>query len=182
MQFKTKHYNIIEADIISGKYEPMDLVEPLWWSVSIYDSHERYEADLAPFTKSQRLVFAVMWYESEVCNGGHDQFFFNSTGIVWKDALEGFELIGAEKCAENLRKVIEKCGGDVPFDRSKRQEMLDKLTYVPEDDDYNDIFRENDSVFYECEDGLEELIMNYAKANAGEFVFSGEVQVPSNFS
>lgn len=174
MQFKTKHYNITEAGIIGGKYDPMDLIEPLWWSVSIYDSYERYEEDLKPFTNSQRLVFAVMWYESEVCNGGHDQFLFNSTGIVWKDSLEGFELIGAEKCAENLRKVIEKCGGDIPFDRSNRQEMLDKLT--------NDAFRENDSTFYEYEDSLEELIMNYAKANAWEFVFNGTVQVPSDFS
>lgn len=182
MEYVKKHYNITVADILSDKYEPQKLIDPLWWSVSIYDGYERYERDLAPFTKAQRAVFAVMWYEAEVCNGGHDQFFSNSTGIVWQDALAGFGMIGAAECEKNLRDVIEKWGGSVPFDRAERNEMLEKMAYVPEEDDWIDLFGENDSVFYDNEESLEALIMSYAKAHAEQFVFSGEVEVPADMA
>ena len=137
MNHKKKSYNITEADIMAGKYDPVALVEPLWWSVSIYDGLEQYEADLKPFTPAQRAVFAVLWLDSEVCNGGFDQFMYYSTGIVWKDALAGFELIGAEKLAAILRNVIEKCCGAIPFDRIERQELLARITADPENKDEN---------------------------------------------
>lgn len=182
MEYVKKHYDITAADICSGKYDPQQLIDPLWWSVSIYDGYEQYERDLTPFTKAQRAVFAIMWYEAEVCNGGHDQFFSNSTGIVWQDALAGFAMIGAAACENNLRAVIEKWGGSVPFDRAQREEMLEKLTYLPEEDDWIDLFAENDSVFYDHEDGLAALIMDYAKDHAEQFVFCGEVEVPADMA
>ncbi len=182
MKLIKKHFHITAEDIVAGKYYPQSLIDPLWWSVSIYDGYEKYEKDLHPFTAAQRAVFAVMWYTAEVCNGGHDQFFSNSTGIVWEDALAGFALIGAKKCEENLRSVIKKWGGNIPFDRDERNEALDSLTYVPDKDKYIDLFGENDSEFYDYEEELEELIMNYAKAHPEEFVFCGEVEVPENVS
>jgi hypothetical protein len=65
----------------------MRVIDPLWWSVSIHDGPKKYEADLGHFSYPQRYIFAIQWYVAEVNNGGHNQFFFNSTGIVWKDAL-----------------------------------------------------------------------------------------------
>lgn len=177
MNYIKKQYNITEEGILNSEYEAFDLIDPLWWTVSIYDGLKQYESDLSAFTREQRLVFAVLWYDSEVNNGGHDQFFFNSTGIVWKDALDGLKSIGAEECAENLQKVIDKWGGSIPFDREERQEKLDGL-YDNEKDESIDIFDENDSFYYDSEDDLEELIVKYAKANPKAFVFSGEAEVP----
>lgn len=182
MEYVKKQYDITAAEIRSGKYDPQDLIDPLWWSVSIYDGYEQYERDLMPFTKEQRAVFAVMWYEAEVCNGGHDQFFSNSTGIVWQDALAGFAMIGAVECEKNLRAVIEKCGGCVPFDRAQRNALLEKLTNLPEEDGWIDLFSEHDAVFYDHEDDLTRLIVEYAKANAEQFVFRGEVEVPADMA
>lgn len=114
-----------------------------------------------------------------MCNGGIDQFLFNSTGIVWEDALAGFRLIGADRCAEILERVIEKCGGSIPFERGERQEMLDKITADPNNEGkYLDIFCDDDSGYYEVNDSIDNLIMDYAKAHAEEFVFSGEVKIP----
>ena len=84
MKMIRKHFEITKEDILAGKYYPQSLIDPLWWSVSIYDGKEQYEKDLAPFTSSQRVIFAVQWYEAEVSNGGHDQFLCNSTGIPWR--------------------------------------------------------------------------------------------------
>jgi hypothetical protein len=181
MKMVSKHYEITKEDILAGKYEPQSIIDPLWWCVSIYDGKEQYEKDLAPFTASQRAVFAIQWYVAEVCNGGHDQFLYNSTGIVWEDALKGFEMIGASKCAEILRDVIEKCGGSIPFDREEREELLDRITTNPEDEDEPlDLFEQNDSDFYDEDDGLETTIMAYVQAHAEDFVFVGDVLVPEN--
>ena len=43
MEYKIKKFNITEQDIIDEKYYSSDLIDPLWWSVSIYDSKEKYE-------------------------------------------------------------------------------------------------------------------------------------------
>lgn len=181
MKMISKHFEITKEDILAGKYYPQSLIEPLWWSVSIYDGKEQYEKDLAPFTSSQRAIFAVQWYEAEVSNGGHDQFLCNSTGIVWEDALKGFELIGADKCAEILRDVIKKCGGSIPFEREEREELLDRITLNPDDEDEPiDLFEENDSEYYDVNDELDALIMKYVKAHADDFVFIGDVEVPEN--
>ena len=178
MEYVKKQFNITEEAILNNEYDAFDLIDPVWWSVSIYDGLEQYESDLTAFTKEQRLVFAVIWYDSEVNNGGHDQFFFNSTGIVWKDALEGLKAISANERAKNFQEVIDKWDGDIPFDRAERQEKLDKLTFIPETDDYIDLFGNNDSAYYRSDENLDELIMKYAKANVKAFVFNGEVDVP----
>ena len=181
MQYVKRHYNITKDDIKSGKLDSMKIIEPLWMKVSIYDGYNRYESDLSAFSKGQRLIFAIEWYEAEVCNGGHDQFFYNSTGVVWKDTLEGFKLIGAEKCAENFENVINKFGGTIPFDREERQKKLDEISYDSEKDAYLDIFGEYDSVFYGIDEELENLMMKYIKSNPDEFVFCGDVDVPANY-
>ncbi len=61
MKMIRKHFEITPEDILAGKYYPQSLIDPLWWSVSIYDGKEKYEKDLAPFTSSQRAIFAVQW-------------------------------------------------------------------------------------------------------------------------
>ena len=181
MKMVSKHFEITKEDILAGKYDPQSIIDPLWWSVSIYDGKEQYEKDLAPFTASQKAVFAIQWYAGEVCNGGHDQFLCNSTGIVWEDALKGFEMIGAAKCADILRDVVKKCNGSIPFDRDERNDLLDRITADPDNEgEYLDLFEENDSDFYDEEDELETSIMAYVKSHADDFVFIGDVLVPEN--
>ena len=79
---------LIDDAVIDGS-NPMAAIDPLWWLANIYDGPDEYERSLQPFATPQRLVFAMCWYDAEVCNGGHDQFYSNSTGIVWRDALRG---------------------------------------------------------------------------------------------
>ena len=83
-----KHYDFNEKDISEGKYSAWELIEPFWYMVSIYDSLEVYHREAEPLSDAQRKLLALFWYDAEVCNGGHSQFFFNSTGIVWKDAID----------------------------------------------------------------------------------------------
>ncbi len=165
-----KHFEFSEQDIAEGKYSAWQLVQPLWYNVNIYDDLKAYEKDLEPFTDAQRKIFALWWYDAEVCNGGHDQFFFNSTGIVWKDAIEGMRMIGASAAAGNFQKAIDCFGGTVPFDRDERNEMLDELS---EDEDFDD-FEEIDSFYYENNEDIVALMDEYVKKHAAEFAVNGD--------
>ena len=164
-----KHFDFSEEDIAEGKYDAWDLIQPLWYNVSIYDGLDVYNRDLKPFTDAQRKMLALFWYDSEVCNGGHDQFFSNSTGIVWKDAYEAMRLIGANKYADNFQKAINMFGGEVPFDRDERNDVLDKLYEDENFDDFNEIDR-----FYYNEDNINQLMNDYVKSHALEFVVKGD--------
>ena len=72
-----KHFVFTKDEIVEGKYNSWDIIQPLWYNVSIYDGIDVYNKDLEQFTDGQRKIFALNWYASEVSNGGHDQFFFN---------------------------------------------------------------------------------------------------------
>jgi len=89
--------------------------EPAYWTINIYGSYDDYIETSKEFTLEQRYLNAICWYFAEVNNGGHHQFFYNSTGIVWKDALAGLRLFKMDELADNLQSVIDYFGGSVPF-------------------------------------------------------------------
>jgi len=175
MKMVTKHVDFREEDIAAGTLDAWELIQPLWFTVSIYDGLEQYEKDLAPFSRAQRLIFALFWYDAEVNNGGHEQFFANSTGIVWKDALEGLDLVGAKEMAANLRQVLALFGGSLPFDREERWKALDSLQERGE----GDSFREMDDVYYEQED-LDQLLNDYVRQHPADFVLQGDYPYPQD--
>ena len=73
---------IVINDQIIDQGDVYKIIEPLWWTVDIYQGEKIYSDGLGQFTENQKFVFAIEWYFAEVNNGGHSQFFSNSTGIV----------------------------------------------------------------------------------------------------
>lgn len=84
------------------------LIDPMNYSVNIYDSYEEYRKGMDKLPKPKQYLFAVNWFIAEVWNGGISQFFANSTGIVWKDALEGFNAMGLMHIKENFQEILDK--------------------------------------------------------------------------
>lgn len=157
--------SVIDADNVQA------VIDPLWYTVDIYQSEYIYEESLRPFTSNQRYVFAIQWYMAEVNNGGHAQFFTNSTGIVWKDALAGFEKTGMADYYLNLKKAVDLFSGGPSLDRDKRQEQFDKLG--------SDLGAFDDR-FYELDKKtpLEGLLMAFIKKYRKDFYFKGKVSQP----
>ena len=158
---------IDEATIAEGN--PHAVIHPVWWTATIYDGPIAYEKSLQPFTRPQRHVFAMLWYKEEVDNGGHDQFYSNSTGIVWRDALEGFEAAEMPEVAANLRESANRLGGSPPLDRRERQALLDSKSA-----DFADL----DDKFYELDKAvnIEDKMMAYIRSRPKDFYFSGQVK------
>jgi hypothetical protein len=93
-----------DATIANGHIR--DIIHPVWWLSTIYDGPGMYEESLKQFSRPQRLVRALMIYRYEVSNGGHNQFFSNSAGIVWRDAEDAFQVIGLPRGAKRLSEKL----------------------------------------------------------------------------
>ena len=148
-------------DLISGAVETYQVLEPMYDVIDLSGS-AAYECSMKSFPHPMRLLFAVDSYMAEVYNGGHDQFFFNSTGVVWKDALEGLAVIGAQEAASILKRVIERFGRDIPDDADERRKVMEEIA--------EGIFEEDDQAFYDMSDSIDELEKKYIQQNAHAFV------------
>ena len=163
----------IDDEFINKTDDPIAVIAPVWWTATIYDGEEKYNESLAPFSKEQRNVYALLWYLAEIENGGHDQFYFNSTGIVWKDALFGCKALGLDEVAEIISESASKMGGEPSLDRTVRQEQLDK--YEPD-------FSELDSRLYKLDNEIYGRIHQYILENRSAFYFEGEIKIPKQWS
>ena len=163
---------VIDDDVIDAG-DPWEVIDPVYWTANIYDGVAEYEASLEPFSDKQRLVLAVIWYRSEVNNGGHDQFFYNSTGIVWKDAVRAFRQIGLPRFSEIIEESGRRLGGEPSPDRSARFAQL-------EENDAN--FDDLDSRFYELEDreSVDDALIRYINKHRSDFYFDGIVRKPQS--
>ena len=143
--------------------------EPAYWTINIYGSYDDYLESAKGFTVEQRYLNAICWYFAEVNNGGHHQFFYNSTGIVWEDALAGLRLFKMDILADNLQSVIDYFGGSVPFDREERWTILKDW-----DDEVFDFLDGKDDVVYEYEGIFEDVFVH---EHPELFVFDGTYTV-----
>jgi len=160
----------VNAAVIAGD-DPYEVVDPVWWNANFYDDLARYEDSLKPFSKPQRLVWAVLWYASEVHNGGHDQFFSNSTGMVWPDALEGLAAIGRADLEKILRAAVERFPELPSRDRDEREDQIaaGDIRFDGLDEELWGICRAH---------SLSDSLMAYIRAQPEAFYFSGVVHRP----
>jgi len=158
----------VDDAVLSGD-DAFAIIEPVYWSANIYDSLQEYEASLQSFSRPQRLLNALHWYIAEVNNGGHDQFYANSTGIVWPDALAAFEAIGVPDGAEIIRESTERLGGPPSREREERNRQLEQL-----EADFEDL----DNRFYALQEqvNLDAKMLEYARRQSTEFHFAGVVE------
>jgi len=145
--------------------------EPAYWTINIYGSYDDYLESAKGFTVEQRYLNAICWYFAEVNNGGHYQFFYNSTGIVWEDALAGLRLFNMKELADNFQSVLDFFGGTVPFDRAERWYLLPQSENNPE---FFDFLDEKDDVVYEYEGIFEDVFVH---EHPELFVFDGTYTV-----
>jgi hypothetical protein len=108
----------------------------------------------------EKVLHHVYWLESEINNGGFEQYFSNSSGDYALDTPEALDEIGAHQTANLVRKAIDLFPGGAPSrDRQPRVEKLnsiDEITITR--------FGEFDSEFFEYHDPLEELQVKYMLA------------------
>lgn len=162
-------FNIGDREIQGDDY--FAVIEPVFLFVSIYDGPQRYEEDLANFSTEQRLVLAYHWYLSEVNNGGHDQFYYNSTGIVWPDAVKAFRELGYLEVVAIINASAKRLGGNPSLDRAERQEQMEQMKPNFEDLD-QELFR------LQKRADFDDKVLEFIRTHRESFLFSGVVNQP----
>lgn len=169
VKYEKINLRVDDATIAAGDLS--EILRPVACTANIYDGPAEYEQSLRAFSPAQRQVFALRSYFAEVNNGGHDQFYYNSTGIVWRDALEACKTIGALGIAEILQQSADRLGGSPSLDRGERQQQMSEL--APKFNDLDDRF------YAESEDDVDRRMISYIRAHPADFHFDGMVEVPA---
>lgn len=142
---------------------PFDAVRLLFDVAELDGDCQAYRDSLRGATEEQILIFAVISYASEVNNGGHSQFFFNSSGLLWKDTLKGLERIGAQPYAEVLASAARLFKGSEPkLDRNERVGQLNEIE--------SSALNELDDEFYDLgDDSLDLQLLKFIDENSEAF-------------
>ncbi|MCQ4314419.1 DMP19 family protein [Pseudomonas stutzeri] len=102
-----------------------NLVDPIWETVSIYDGPDVFLQQYAASPEASRVLFSAQWCQSEICNGGFEQFFSNSTGVLAPEGVEAFRKIGMPQTADLIQQAMSVFGASYPRDRDAREDALE---------------------------------------------------------
>lgn len=162
-----------------------DQIEEAFEAVDIYGSYDVFQQGAANYPPWKIDILAVHWTMSETVNGGLEQFFKNSTGILAPEAVLGFQRIGKPELAAALQKAMALLGEPYPRERQERCQRLTALTggKAQESEGFSLIpkwvakklgtkatrspFEEMSDVLEGAGDDVESALDQYAEKNAG---------------
>ncbi|HUU84903.1 MAG TPA: DUF4375 domain-containing protein [Phycisphaerae bacterium] len=152
------------------------VVEPIWTLAQGSDDDEKLPAEWAGVTEGQLAVYAVVWVEREVVNGGFWQYLYNSNADLPRKALDGFRKLGATEYAGLLEQAISLFpGGKLPKTRTERMRLMPEDPYVDVAEEHKAMVEgldELDSRFFELYgegDQFYLFIGDYIRANPEAF-------------
>lgn len=100
------------------------VLEPFFEAVDTGGAQEAYAASIEKLARPVVLLYATHMCLSEVHNGGLLQFFWNSSGVIAPESIEGFVAMGMPKLAYLLQQAASLLGNPYPRDRDARWEAL----------------------------------------------------------
>lgn len=145
-------------------------VEGLLYSYKMEGFKERIweveeESGYESLSIHQRYFNSVFICDAEINNGGLSQYFVNSSGDHWRDAVAGLEAMGSSERLEILKEAIAVFGDAGPSEeREERQHQLSKLVKRNEE-----VFDELDSRYYDSSEVVEVLSSRFVLANSERF-------------
>lgn len=146
------------------KERACDPQRELW--TQLVDRVHASEQGFASLSRDEKTYYAVSVLEGEVYNGGMHQFFSNSSGALYAEALRGLEVLGAtETLALLLRAKTVLFGALEPAeDRQVRWETMKQ--YAEDDDaelpDWSLALEAIDKAYYLAPDNLQHRLEAFA--------------------
>ena len=130
-----------------------ELTDPLrrFWRNLVHRVHDT-AGGFAGLSEAEKQYFAVSLLDGEVCNGGFEQYFFNSSGTYYSYALLGLKSMGADQVLTLLlrAKHVLFAFDDVPEDTERRRATLRKKI----SDSQAQLLEQLDELYYGGPDGL----------------------------
>jgi HEAT repeat protein len=123
------------------------------------------ERGYASLTLPQKRYSAVSELDGEINNGGWSQYFVNSAGAHWRDALAGLDAMGLAGRAAILREATAKFGTEGPS--TERSVRLDHLARLVRKDE--NLFDALDDRWYKSPEDVRVAAVRYVLKNADAF-------------
>jgi hypothetical protein len=118
--------------------------------------------DYKALSEIQRIAHLAFWYESEVQNGGHLQYFENRGVGLIGETLAALERLGAI-CH---RKVLQRASEGIAS--GPRGKLLTVEEYIRRASEGE--YDKYDSAYAECQPEMREYLEFYLQAHLNEFV------------
>jgi hypothetical protein len=103
------------------------VLDPIWDTIDI-GSADSFDRTFRAVPSNLGLLYSAHFCQSEVCNGGFSQFFWNSTGVLAPEAVDGFTEIGQPGVASVVGRAMSLLGSPYLRDRIARWTALERLS------------------------------------------------------
>jgi hypothetical protein len=113
-------------------------------------------------TAEQRPAALVFWYESEVQNGGHLQYFSNRGVKEGAETVDALQRLGAPAHAAVLKEALNA----TPDTLDASPVSVDEYIDIAMDDPYGQF----DEAFQTADPPLQDVLEAYLKSHLAEFV------------
>jgi hypothetical protein len=129
------------------------------------DRTEYGRVDFADQSDEQKVFSAIWALESQVNNGGFDQYFASWDGETATFAPTALKKIGATKCAAIVEKALHLVSPEgLPEDQAKRQELVESLS-----DEARQKLSDIDTEFFAYPDNLSGLLFAFVQSHPDTF-------------
>ena len=118
--------------------------------------------DYESLTRLQRVAHLAFWYDAEVRNGGHLQYFLNSAGAHRHVAIDALVALGLTGHADILRRAT------AAWDSKPREEVETVDEFVNEA--LENEFGEYDGAYYDSLPDVDKALESYLAEHQEEFV------------
>ena len=110
----------------------------------------------------QRVAHLCFWYDSEVQNGGHLQYFENRGTMLLNETLSALLLLGAE-CQRGVLEMAGRLFNSKPRGRIETVENYVAAAHSSE-------FAASDSAYHACQPTIQKLLADYLERNKSHFI------------
>ncbi len=131
------------------------------------DYEKEYETVMS-WNKSRQAIYMIWALESEVNNGGYNQFYSNSSGQFYKHLSDALKLVGANKFADLTKQANETFEKENPKITQHQDGTIEGFSRSYDDNPLNKF----DDEFYELykTENLQQLQVNFIRKNKTEFI------------
>ncbi len=112
-----------------------------------------------------QITYITVLLESQVFNGGFDQYFANGYGQFAKETIDALIEIGAFKKSNLLENAFNLVKDDNLSDEEFRKQLVNKtLKRLFKEEILNEPLRKLDDLYYDIEDeNIEDLLADYLR-------------------
>lgn len=143
---------------------------PLWIGFGDSEDPESIANLFGQLNEGQRHILAVAICRSEIANGGVDQFFLETAGKIWPQALAGLRIMKAEKYVKLLEKVLALFpNGKAPLQTKERNDIISSLPEDKTEKLFESVNEKWDELDSSDKQSLAALCARYVRANPAYF-------------